>query len=201
MSRGNHFMIDKFFRRSKVAGQAFGGALLQVACVVHAELNGLLVGPVFCGMRTEPTRCRTVTVLATHSIARFKCLGLLLWGDVEYVTSQALGRLSGGSDIQDFADTLGDIVLQHTESSRVFVLRDPDRVFVLENGGGGLRLHAAMATTGGASAGTVVLAGSNHFLIVKWRRCWRSGNCSLARRAGALRDAHDEQHEKQPDDR
>src|ERR1039458_10631342 len=81
MSRGNHFMIDKFFRRSKVAGQAFGGALLQVACVVHAELNGLLVGPVFCGMRTEPTRCRTVTVLATHSIAWFKCLGLLLWGD------------------------------------------------------------------------------------------------------------------------
>ena len=145
--------------------------------------------PVLCRMRTQPSRRRTVTVLATDAVVKLKRLRLLLRWHVKRVTDQTLGGLSRWSDIQDSPDTLRDIILQHTESSSMLVLRDPDCVFILENARGRLRLHAAVATAGRTSARAVVLTGSDVFLRVK---------VGLVR---VLRIANGEQREKQPDDR
>src|SRR5271155_2131379 len=131
--------------------------------------------PVFRRMRTQPAGRWTVTVLATDPVTQFERLGLLLGGYIERVTYQAPGGLGGRfAEIQNSADTQGNVVLQHIESSGVLVLRDPDGVFVLENSGGGLRLHAAVATTGRASTGAVVLTCRDRFLLVKRRRRLRS---------------------------
>src|SRR5271167_1872916 len=113
-----------------------------------------------------------MTILATHPIAKFERLRLLFRGDVERVTDQAPGGFRRRfSEIQNPSDTLGNLVPQHAESSRVFVLRDPDGVFVLKNWGGDLRPNAAVATTGRAPTRANVLAGRKRLLIVN--RCRR----------------------------
>src|SRR5208282_1624323 len=156
--------------------------------------------PVLRRMRTEPSRCRTVTVFATDSVAKLEGLRLLLRRHIERVADQALSGLGRRSDIQNFADSLGDAVLEHAESTGVLVLRNPDRIFVLKNARGGLRLHAAMAATGRASAATVVFTGSNRSLIVE-RRDRGSSRWSLAGGVRILRPSHGEQHEERPRDR
>ncbi len=186
MSSGNHLVIDEFIRRSQMAGQAFGAAVLEVARVVHAELNRLLVRPIFCSVRTQPSRGRTVTVLATHPFGQLERLRLLVWGNVKCMAGQAFRRFRRRPNIQNRANVLGNLVLEHTVSSRVLVLGNPDCVFVLENSRCGLGLDAAMATAGGAATRAVVFAGGNRFLRIK------------AGRSGSLRIAHGKQHEQRP---
>jgi hypothetical protein len=109
------------------------------------------------------------------------------------MTCQALGRLSGRPDVQYLADALGNVVLKHAEGAGMLVLRDPDCVFVLKDVGGAFRLHAAMATAGRTTAGTIVLTSRDRFLIEKRGRGESRG--SLGRQTGIPRSADGEQRE------
>jgi hypothetical protein len=52
-----------------------------------------------------------MTALATHTIAEFKGLSLLLRGHIERVTDQALRSFRWRTEVEDSADTFGNIVL------------------------------------------------------------------------------------------
>lgn len=61
---GNHFVVDKFFFGAEMAAEAFVGAMDNVARVVHAEAEGLFVGPVARGVRAEPCGGWAVAIFA-----------------------------------------------------------------------------------------------------------------------------------------
>jgi hypothetical protein len=113
--------------------------------------------------------------LAAHPVVQLEDLGPLFGRNVERVANQALGSLIRAADIQDFADSQRHGVRQYGESARVFVLGDPDAVFVLKDTGDGLGLDAAMTTAGGASSRADVLPGDG-CRAFRWAGCQGRGN-------------------------
>src|SRR5579863_908749 len=119
MSGGDHLVVNRLFRRAQMAAQAYSTAHLQIPCVVHAKLDGLLVRPVSRGMRAEPSRCRAVTVLATDTLAKLEGLGLLLWGHIERMANQAFPGFLRRADFKDRAHILGNSILQGVEGAHM----------------------------------------------------------------------------------
>ena len=159
MPGGDHFMVDEFFLRAKVAREALLRAPGEVPRVVHPGGNRLLVRPVARRVRAEPCRRRTVAALAADAFAEIECLGARLGRHIERVAGKTLRRLFGFAEAQDSPHALADRPGERVIRFRVLVLHGPDAVFVLKNAVIGARLHAAVATRGTAGAGPRIFAG------------------------------------------
>ncbi len=160
MARGDQFVVNKLFRRAEMAGKAALAALDEITHIEHAEFfDRALVRPVFDGVLAQPARRRAVAAFATHSIADVEGLSALLGRNRKGVTGQTARGLGGRMlKPEDFANADRNGIGQHLIGAGVFVLARPDAVFILWNPSDGLRLNAAVAAAGRASASSVVLA-------------------------------------------
>src|SRR5450432_1225277 len=59
-------------------------------------------------------------------------------------------------ELEDFADADGNGIGENLEGAGVLILSGPDAVFILRNTRHGFGLDASVATTGGATSGSVV---------------------------------------------
>src|SRR2546421_1411021 len=176
VSGGNHFMVNEFICCSQMACKTFFGTLVQVAGVIHTQLQRLFMRPVSGGVRTQPARSRTVAGFAAYAVIERKGLRTLISTHVKRVTDQTFRRPVGRTEIEDFANTKGNWIAKHAESTRVSVLRDPNAVLILINTSRGPWLNASVAAACCASAGTTVFTGKRDLLSVE-RLSSRRGGC------------------------
>jgi hypothetical protein len=87
MPGSNHFVIDKLVRRPHVTRQASFAAHDQISGVVHAELNGLFMRPILCGVRTQPPRGWTMAAFAANPINQLEGFCALFGWHGQGVTS------------------------------------------------------------------------------------------------------------------
>ena len=124
-----------------------------VTRVVHSRSNGFFVRPFARGMRAEPRRGRSVAIFAAHAFGNFKRAPALFWRGIERVARQTLRRLLRfRAKFQDARHAFADIAGERLVGAAVLVLQNPGGVFGLQDAAVRDRLHAAVATGGGAGA-------------------------------------------------
>ena len=101
MPGGDHFVVDEFFLRAKVAGQALLRSPGKISRVVHPSGDGLLVRPVARCVRAEPRGGRSVAALATDAFVQVESFGARFSRNVERVAGQTFRGLLGFSEAQD----------------------------------------------------------------------------------------------------
>src|ERR1035438_4314720 len=160
MTSGNHNVVHFFFRSTEMAGEATFGAFGQVPGVIHAQLQGLLVSPILYGVRPEPAHCRAMATLATDTVFQvLKGLRTLFGLGVQGVTGQTFFRLVGGLlKAKNFPHANRCGIGEHRVGTGVFVLSEPDAVFVLRDANDSLWLNPPVAVAGSAGTWTGELA-------------------------------------------
>src|SRR5271154_7050987 len=105
MSGRNHLVIHTLFWSAYVARHASFRARQQIPGFVLPQLYRLLTRPASGSVRTKPTYCRPVAILATHSLFTLKSLRALIRGNVERVTGAAFfGLIGRRGKLQNFPD-------------------------------------------------------------------------------------------------
>src|SRR5258706_8702748 len=90
MAGRDHFMIHEFFASAQVTGEALLRAMDEIARVVHARFDGLLMSPAASGVRAQPVGRRPVTALATHAVRRIERASTLIDRNIERMAGEAL---------------------------------------------------------------------------------------------------------------
>ncbi len=131
MSRRDRLVVHGFGGVAEMAGQALLIAFDQIARVIHAERDGLLIIPVPRRMGAQPVGGGPVTVFAADSVADIEGPRLLIIRDIEGMTTQAFcGRCR--LDIQVAADPFSGLACESGEGlTGMFILDRPSAVFVL----------------------------------------------------------------------
>src|SRR5208282_4082248 len=129
-----------------MAREAHFAALDQVARVVHAQGDGLLVRPASFRVAAEPCGRGTVAILAAYAITQIKSMRSLRRGDIERMTREALRRRLGFAHIQN-----GGHPFTHSSGERdkcfgVLIADDPNAVFILADAIIGARRDTPVAT-------------------------------------------------------
>ena len=146
MSGRDQLMIHKLLRISQMAGEAFFTTLDKIPRVIHAQIERLLVLPVARGMGPEPSRGRSMAILAADAIGEIERAGAHIQGHVQSVAGKAPGRRVRLRQTHDFRHSRANRICEIDERMRVFIANHPGAVLVLEHRRVLARLHTAVTS-------------------------------------------------------
>src|ERR1700759_3437864 len=97
-----------------------------------------------------------MAIFTTHAVIPVKGAGPLRLGDIECMAADAAGR-GFGLEMKNASHSFTNVAGKRTKGMCVFVLHCPGAIFVLQYGGLGAWLHAAVTTGGTARPRSGVL--------------------------------------------
>src|SRR5271163_969619 len=159
MASGNHFVIDEFAGRAKMTLETFSRTHDYVARIYHIKIMHRLqvfFRRIARGVLAEPALRGSMAIFAGHAFHDFEFSPDQFRWRRERVAGETLRRVFGFAKTQNLRHAFAHVAGQRLVGSAVLVLDNPSGIFVLQDAAASHWFDAAVATSGGAGAGSDV---------------------------------------------